>query len=117
MKERVFEQRTCPKCGRTYTERPALSRYDNNTLICPDCGTREELADIVSVLYERATEALTAAEKGSVPVRSPELSKLSKTKLYRLCEVLNSFLLLDGANINVKLTQAQLSARIFEAVE
>ena len=82
-----------------------------------DCGTREELADIVSVLYERATEALTAAEKGSVPVRSPELSKLSKTKLYRLCEVLNSFLLLDGANINVKLTQAQLSARIFEAVE
>ena len=82
-----------------------------------DCGTREELADIVSVLYERATEALTAAEKGSAPVRSPELSKLSKTKLYRLCEVLNSFLLLDGANINVKLTQAQLSARIFEAVE
>ena len=43
MKERVFEKRTCPKCGCTYTERPALSRHDNATLICPDCGTREAL--------------------------------------------------------------------------
>ena len=43
MKEQVFEKRTCPKCGCAYTERPALSRNDNNTLICPDCGTREAL--------------------------------------------------------------------------
>ena len=43
MKELVTEAHTCPKCGRTYTERPALSRSDNNTLICPDCGTREAL--------------------------------------------------------------------------
>ena len=46
MKEQVFEKRTCPKCGCTYTERPALSRSDNNTLICPDCGTREALESI-----------------------------------------------------------------------
>ena len=39
MKEQVVEKRTCPKCGRTYTERPARSRSDNETLICPDCGT------------------------------------------------------------------------------
>ena len=43
MKEKTTEQRTCPKCGRRYTERPALSRIDNNTMICPDCGTREAL--------------------------------------------------------------------------
>lgn len=43
MKEKFSEQRTCPKCGRTYTEHSALSRIDNNTLICPDCGTREAL--------------------------------------------------------------------------
>ena len=43
MKERDFEKRTCPRCGRTYTERPALSRSDNETLIYPDCGTREAL--------------------------------------------------------------------------
>ena len=36
----------CPRCGRTYFERPALSRLDNETLICPDCGTREALESI-----------------------------------------------------------------------
>ncbi len=36
----------CPRCGQSYTGRPALSRVDNETLICPDCGTREALATI-----------------------------------------------------------------------
>ena len=35
--------RICPKCGKSYTARPALSREDNQTAICPDCGTREAL--------------------------------------------------------------------------
>ena len=38
-----MEERSCPKCGRTYTEYPAISRTDNKTLICPDCGIREAL--------------------------------------------------------------------------
>ena len=38
--------RLCPLCGREYTEAPALSRTDNETLICPDCGTRQALASI-----------------------------------------------------------------------
>jgi len=36
----------CPKCGKTYTGRPAVSRADNTTLICPDCGTRDALESI-----------------------------------------------------------------------
>ena len=36
----------CPRCGQTYYESPALSREDNQTLICPDCGTREVLESI-----------------------------------------------------------------------
>lgn len=36
----------CPRCGKTYHEPPALSRLDNETLICPDCGTREALQSI-----------------------------------------------------------------------
>ncbi len=36
----------CPKCGIPYREPPALSRTDNRTLICPDCGTREALESI-----------------------------------------------------------------------
>jgi transcription elongation factor Elf1 len=35
--------RTCPICGRTYNDYPALSRKDNKTYICPECGTREAL--------------------------------------------------------------------------
>ena len=33
----------CPKCGKTYTGYPAMSRADNKTEICPECGTREAL--------------------------------------------------------------------------
>ena len=33
----------CPKCGQEYTGAPALSRFDNETFVCPDCGTREAL--------------------------------------------------------------------------
>ena len=37
---------TCPKCGHTYQGYPALSRVDNRTKICPDCGIRQALASI-----------------------------------------------------------------------
>lgn len=33
----------CPRCGNSYHGAPALSRRDNETLVCPDCGTREAL--------------------------------------------------------------------------
>ena len=46
MEEDIRGMRTCPLCGKTYRERPALSRKDNQTLICPDCGTREALESI-----------------------------------------------------------------------
>lgn len=47
-KERNTERRSavCPMCGKTYTEYPALSREDNETLICPDCGIRQALDSI-----------------------------------------------------------------------
>ena len=38
--------RVCPLCGKTYHSHPAISRIDNTTLICPDCGIREALASI-----------------------------------------------------------------------
>lgn len=36
----------CPKCGKLFSERGAVSRVDNVTIICPDCGTREALQSI-----------------------------------------------------------------------
>ncbi len=38
--------RICPLCNKAYAERPALSRTDNATFICPDCGTRQSLESI-----------------------------------------------------------------------
>lgn len=38
--------RNCPVCGRKYTDHPALSRLDNVTLICPECGQRQALESI-----------------------------------------------------------------------
>lgn len=36
----------CPECGREYVGHPALSRKDNATYICPECGQREALVSI-----------------------------------------------------------------------
>lgn len=43
MKHNIERTAVCPLCGRLYHEHPALSRTDNETLICPDCGTRQAL--------------------------------------------------------------------------
>jgi hypothetical protein len=39
------KERKCPFCGRFYDEPPAISRIDNRTEICSDCGTWEAIVD------------------------------------------------------------------------
>lgn len=39
----VMTSAVCPTCHRRYVGAPALSRKDNRTAICPDCGTREAI--------------------------------------------------------------------------
>ena len=46
MKETMSRAAVCPRCGKVYTDRPAISRVDDKTPICPDCGTREALESI-----------------------------------------------------------------------
>ena len=46
METREANVRICPKCGKTYKGHPAISRVDNETPICPTCGTREALESI-----------------------------------------------------------------------
>lgn len=36
-------RQVCPICNREYGGRPALSREDNRTSICPECGAREAI--------------------------------------------------------------------------
>lgn len=37
----------CPKCMNIYLEPPAISRIDNNTKICSNCGIKESLDDFI----------------------------------------------------------------------
>lgn len=41
-----IELKQCPHCGKLYAGTPAISRTDNETPICPDCGTREALTTL-----------------------------------------------------------------------
>ena len=66
MKTAEKAMRVCAFCGMEYQGGPALSRSDNQTLSCPDCGTRqalesmgdsqEEQEKIVSIIHRSTTE-------------------------------------------------------------
>lgn len=40
----------CPRCGKEYEGYPALSRKDNKTKICSQCGTMEAISDFINYL-------------------------------------------------------------------
>ena len=46
MKREGKRTAVCPLCGKVYRGVPALSRVDNQTLVCPDCGIKESLSAI-----------------------------------------------------------------------
>ena len=43
----------CPICGKPYKGYPAISRKDNKTPICPECGTKEALDSYFEYLEYR----------------------------------------------------------------
>lgn len=62
------QMKTCPKCGKEYQEHPAISREDNKTEICPDCGTLEalEAAGISKEAQEQILKAIHEAKGAGV---------------------------------------------------
>lgn len=63
MKENnIIQISVCPRCGQAYHEHPALSRLDNKTLICPDCGTRETL-DSIGVKPEEQEQIIASIHR------------------------------------------------------
>ena len=38
-------RKRCPKCGKVFDRLLALSRRDNKTMICEDCGMQEAMED------------------------------------------------------------------------
>ena len=61
------QMRTCPKCGKEYQEHPAISRADNVTEICPDCGVIESLeaAGIRKETQEEILKTIHETKKGA----------------------------------------------------
>lgn len=54
--------RICEKCGDSYSERPALSRRDNKTEICPTCGITEALEDLTESMLHQIHEDMSEAK-------------------------------------------------------
>lgn len=46
--------RICEKCGKQYSEYPALSRKDNVTEICTACGMKEALEELEQLKSENS---------------------------------------------------------------
>ena len=60
---RFSGKRLCPRCGKFFAEAPAVSRTDNETEICPACGTVEALLDASSHGAFDETDAKDAAKE------------------------------------------------------
>ena len=46
-------EKKCPRCGQPIVGYPALSRIDNTTEICSDCGTMEALEQYLDYLESK----------------------------------------------------------------
>lgn len=86
MKETINQKqiRSCPKCGREYIVAPAISRKDNKTEICPNCGLIESLENFQSHLEKEKDAALKLARKTE---RMQTLLKLVCVLITLLCSV------------------------------
>ena len=43
----------CPVCGKLITDRGALSRKDNKTTVCSNCGLKEAISDYINSRQDR----------------------------------------------------------------
>lgn len=52
-----IETWTCPRCGKETNDYPALSRRDNKTNICSQCGMDEAMTDWAKHIIEETRKS------------------------------------------------------------
>ena len=65
-------RKICPECGQQYGTRPAVSRKDRKTEICPDCGTKQALDTVRDLLGPEMTDQQWEGYKSGFLKRSRE---------------------------------------------
>ena len=51
-----MKEKICPICNKRYSGYPALSRKDNKTEICSECGMKEAMADLINNIRKTEEE-------------------------------------------------------------
>ncbi len=51
-------KKVCPICKKVYTDYPAISRIDNETLICTECGMKEVQEPFEELLKEYGIDVI-----------------------------------------------------------
>lgn len=109
----------CPICGREYNAEPALSRIDNRTRICPDCGMKEAMvmytfvSDYDKLRDKLSTDIISTAGHKSLLDNVPhfEMEDLSVIFRIRISEgdnSLSSYVITNQMIDNVKISGKQL---------
>ena len=65
----------CPICGERYSRVPAISRTDNKTEICPDCGIRQALETIGVFDRDEQDHIMELAAGGTEEPEKPSKDK------------------------------------------
>lgn len=71
--KQLKDSKFCPRCGRRYNGYPAISRYDNETEICPDCGVEEAMINFTGGhledphVYDEETGEELIEEEDEIP--------------------------------------------------
>lgn len=66
------DKKDMPECGQQYGTRPAVSRKDRKTEICPDCGTKQALDTVRDLLGPEMTDQQWEGYKSGFLKRSRE---------------------------------------------
>ena len=81
-------EKECPICHKKYTQFPAVSRRDNKTYICPECGVDEAIEDMLKNKKDENKEIKTEDTNNQ--------HYIAKCTLFdNTTEIPNTYLLLD----------------------